>query len=388
VYFRVKGLLVSIDSGQSTNLLYLCLEETMFLDVSLPTSELTHPAAEELPPQSASVESVSRDYKKPNTVLTVALFHTPEIGKVHKYPTKGGGDMSGDSDDQFLGMTSVDLTQLLTGRKGTFDEWLPLSGTGNTRGQVRIVCEYEASDTPPRPGDYCRFTTFCHPADLFPVAPGRQYRVSNVDGEDVIISFKSPEGWVCSFQAHRFMLVCEERHHGAIEFCQEEFASLTERLSYSPAVHAMSATVERLAVDGLVNVGQEVVHGGLSLLGRWFNGGLGTAIQDVTQATNWDGRYNPDAISSLSSPTASSHEPSNVFAGESYETDEKLEEATPLPNMPECPITGQPMLDPVVAADGTLMMCGLQVIFRTAVFSCFCSSFQGTLMREMPLRDG
>jgi hypothetical protein len=359
----------------------------MFLDVSVPTAELTHPAVEESSPQYASVESVSTDFKKPNTVLTVALFHTPEIGKVNKYPTKGGGDMSGDSDDQFLGMTSVDLTQVLTGRKGTFDEWLPLSGTGNTRGRVRIVCEYEASDSSPRPGDCCRFTTFCHPADLFPVVPGRQYRVSSVDGEDVTISFKSPEGWVCSFQAHRFMLVCEERQHGAIEFCQEELASLTERLSNSPAVHTMAATVERLAVDGLLNVGQDAVHGSLSLLGRWFNGGVGTAIQDVTQATNWDGRYNPDALSSLSLPTAGSEEPINVFAGESYETDERLDEAKPLPNMPECPITGQPMLDPVVAADGTLMLCS-QVIFRTAVFSCFCSSFQGTLMREMPLRDG
>jgi hypothetical protein len=44
---------------------------------------------------------------------------------------------------------ATDLTQVLTGRQGTFDEWLPLLGTGNTRGRVRIVCEYEASNTPP-----------------------------------------------------------------------------------------------------------------------------------------------------------------------------------------------------------------------------------------------
>jgi hypothetical protein len=106
---------------------------------------------------------------------------------------------------------------------------------------------------------------------------------------------------------------------------------LTERLLHSPAVHAVSATVERSSADGLLNVGQEAAHGGHLLLGRWFNGGIGIATQDVTQATNWDGRYNPDAVSTLLSPTASPHEPSNVFAGDIetalYERDGQADKA-------------------------------------------------------------
>jgi hypothetical protein len=331
-------------------------QETMFMDVSLPLSELTHPE----PPSAARDEAESlpqkdSSYKKPPTVLTVALFHTPEIGKVNKYPTKGGA-LSGDSDDLFLGMASVDLTRLFTGRDHTLDSWLELSGTQTSRGSVRIVCEYEATDPPPRAGDYCRFTRYCHPRDLFPLEPGSPYRVSGVDKDAVMISYKSQEGWICSFEAHRYMLVCEERHHSAVESAQDELASLAERLAHSPLVHAVTETAERVAVDGLLSVGEEIVHGGFSLLDRWFSGGFETIFNDVTHATNLDGRHNPDSGQSLDLPEMGS----SVSLDAKSDTDEAtyndaVKEEEPgqaLPNMPCCPITGEPMVDPVVAADG------------------------------------
>ena len=340
-------------------------QETMFMDVAMPASELTHPAFVESSPASVSSELQSSSsglpqlsYKTPNTVLTVALFHTPEVGRVHKYPSKGAGSFSGDSDDQFLGMASVDLMELFTGRRHTFDEWLPLSGTEYSQGRIRIVCEYEASDPPPRPGDYVRFTSFCHPADLYPVEPGRKYQVAELDGDDVIISYKTPEGWICSFQAHRFMLICDERHHNALEYCQDELASLSERLTHSPMLHSVVETVERVAVDGLLSVGSDVVHGGLSLLGRWFEGGLETAINDVVHATNLDGRHNPNALDTLGLPntdstdTTSDQGEAKKMPASAASPWTRTESTEALPNMPACPITGEPMIDPVVAADG------------------------------------
>ena len=343
-------------------------QETMFMDVSLPQSELAHPRPNDPTREQAAAMPTSQDdssssstYKKPSTTLTVALFHTSEIGKVNKYPNKGVS-LSGDSDDIFLGMASIDMTKLFTGMDRTIDEWLPLSGvTEGSNASVRIVCEYEPSDSSPRPGDYCRFTTFCHPRDLFPLEPGRQYCVAEVHGDTVLISYTSQEGWVCSFEAHRYMLVCEERHHSTVEVAQDELASLAEKLSHSPLLHSVTETVERVAVDGLLSVGEEIVHGGFSLFNRWMSGGVQTIVSDVTHVTNWDGRYNPDDSERLNLPdvddASDSHEeenetakqPANSDKQESSETD-----AQALPNMPCCPITSEPMIDPVVAADGKL----------------------------------
>ena len=325
-------------------------------------------AAGEPPAPSASVAATgpSTEYSPPNAVITVALFHAAEIGKANKYPSKGGA-YSGDSDDLFLGMASVDLTQLLTGLRRNFDEWLPLSGTEHSRGAVRLVCEYEPSDPPPRPNDWVRFSSFCHAADLFPLSPGLRYRVGEVDGDDVLLSHQTPEGWVCSFQAHRYMLICEERHIGAMEHCQDELASLTERLAHSPLVHSVAETVERVAVDGLLSVGSDVVHGGLSLFGRWLDGGLDTAISDVAHATNMDGRYNPNTVDSLVSrprtPQSVASDVSVATTKNSLEPPaDELESdssAVPLAGMPSCPLTLLPINDPVVAADGKSCDCWL-----------------------------
>jgi hypothetical protein len=349
----------------------------MFMDVSLPAHKLTHPKALDTSVASAAAarmpnddsDNSSDEYERPNTILTVAMFHKPEIGGAtsSKYPNKKGMELFGDSDDQFLGMASADLTELVTGRLHTFDQWLPLSGAGqNSRGKVRIVCEYEASDPSPRSGDLVRFTTYCHPADLFPLVAGRLYQVAETNGDDVIISYESPEGWICTFQTHRYSLICEERRHTALEAAQDELASLTERLKHSPMVQNLQESVERVAVEGLLGVGTQVFQGSLALFGRWAEGGLDTAVQDVAYATNWDGRNNPNSDLDLNSPSAADDDDSPFFGSpRGSEKKEKIslhptidndpkpvEEAVALPNMPACPITGFPMLDPVVAADG------------------------------------
>jgi hypothetical protein len=152
------------------------------------------------------------------------------------------------------------------------------------------------------------------------------------------------------------MLVCEERHHSAVETAQDELASLAERLAHSPLVHAVTGTAERVAVDGLLSVGEDIVHGGYSLFNRWFSGGVETIVSDVTYVTNIDGRHNPDSGQSLDLPDMSS----SVSLAAKTDTDEAtnsdvVKEEAPaqaLPNMPCCPITGEAMVDPVVAADG------------------------------------
>jgi U-box domain/C2 domain len=297
-------------------------------------------------------------------VLTVAIFHAIRGNRLNKYPNKKGY-ASGDSDDTFLGMTSIDLTQLLTGKVRSLDEWLPLQGSMSSKASVRVVCEYDASDAPPLPGDVVKFTDFCHPAHLYPAVQfGRVYTVHEVDGDEVLISWTSPEGWVSSFLVHRFMLICIERHQTVVGICQDELASIKERIAYSPMIHAVQETVDRVPDEGLLDIGAETLQNGVSLLSRWWENGFETTAQDLTFATNWDGRHNPSAESlavssndsndeSTATTTANISTTSLPISISNVESDaDRLELEPPLPNMPACPITGEPMRDPVVAADG------------------------------------
>ncbi|VEU35205.1 unnamed protein product [Pseudo-nitzschia multistriata] len=397
---------------QRTSELYSTLDpvwprdEVFFMDVSLPVSQLTHSAETPLSSSSSSSEEVHHEdaapealddpfysYQKPdNTALTVAIFHSESgsnnLGK-HKHKDKlgEGGTVSGDSDDAFLGMASIDLAALFTGMVPELDEWVPLHGTASdhhhvghqehyrssnrhrtTRGAaVRIVCEYEPSDAPPKPGDICRFTKFCHPRDLYPLEPSRSYKVDTVrgNGTAVILSYESPEGWLLSFQAHRNMLFTEERHVSPLNTAQDELQTLGERLAVSPLIAAVTETAERVLDDGLVGIAGEIVKGSAFVFDRWFRGGVDTVIRDLRDVTNLDGRHNQDAIgesleiglgSSASLDDASDDGVDNAESCAEHEPaaldpiEEQQGEA--LPNMPPCPITGFPMVDPVVAADG------------------------------------
>ena len=189
--------------------------------------------------------------------------------------------------------------------------------------------------------------------------------------DDVLISWTSPEGWVSTFRVHRNMLICVNRHHSVVNKCQDELASLKERIAHSPMVHVVQETVHRVPDEGLLSVGGEALQMGLSLLNRWVDGGIQTTASDLTFATNWDGRHNPSATASLattsldddddeSEDTDHNNEHATRLAAVSPKDHPELSDATrlrldaapALPNMPACPITGEPMRDPVVAADG------------------------------------
>lgn len=292
---------------------------------------------------SSGTVSQPRTIMKP--ILTVSVFHTNGSGMVKKIPHGNG-----DSDDRFLGMTAIDLTQLLTGKIATYDEWLPLQGSKSRNARVRVVVEYEPSDSRLQKGDWVQFTNFCHAADLYPLHLDQLYKVVETDGDDVMISHTTPEGWVTTFMAHRYMLICQKRHHGVVEFCQEEFASLSRRIAHSPMIQVVQDTVQKIPDEGLVTIGNTAVQGMVNTFARWMQGGLPTALQDIKYATNWDGRFNPDATSALSDNVdddENTTQPSAKTDKEDSSEPEYIPE--PLPNMPACPITGTLYLTRMIA---------------------------------------
>jgi hypothetical protein len=313
------------------------------------------------------------DLAKP--LLTVAIFSADDRGSVSsKYPSKGMKS-TGDSDDEFLGVACLDLTALLTGKRSLVDDWLPLSSgsnnnCNNTNGSVRVVCEYEPSDIPPAVGDKVQFTRFCHPADLFPVNPDRSYMVEGVvDRDRILLGYTSPEGWSCSFVVHRHQVICmDRRQSNAVDVAKEEWQSMTERLSHSPLVETVTQAVEQFPQEGLFGLGASTLQGGAFLLSRWLEGGVDAAVKDVAFATNWDGRFNPGSSERRSRTN------NNIINNDSAANDDHIppvqaqanrepekppqmvsslslprDSQDALPNMPCCPITGEPMVDPVVA---------------------------------------
>lgn len=224
--------------------------------------------------------------------------------------------------------------------------------------------------------------------DVYPLPASQIFRVDNigvegggtgdVNEEDILVlSYKSnPEGWYCTFVAHRFMLISVERHVTAIERYNDEIIHFISKIVSSPAIHVVQKSVSRLPEEGILFMGLEASLAGLGLAGRWFKGGVGTIVDDIVYATNLDGKSSiqpvqeeeedREDLSILSSEEDGIDGLSSLQLGDddlSLDSDDDENSATensslsihkssPSPSMPCCPISGQPMKEPVVAADG------------------------------------
>lgn len=303
-------------------------------------------------------------------IVTVAVFHaqsnlyddSSDPSVVHKY---NAGSTSGDSDDRFLGMCALNVNTLLTGKDALIDEWFPLTGgPPSAPSTIRIVCEYEPSEARPGVGQLVRFTEFCAESDVYPLPIDGIYQVTstslrNADMVMISTTEPSPEGWISSFTVHRHQvrltgsdgsrrLIGGTGPTSVWDVCQDELLHVSQRLQHSPLVHVVQESVSRLPDEGLLGLGSEALSGGAFVLQGWLQGGPSKAVDDVIGATNWDGRFNPTATELLTSP---SHSPPQDLMTKCSD-DSSADLLPTLPNMPTCPITGDVMRDPVVAADG------------------------------------
>jgi hypothetical protein len=272
---------------------------------------------------------------------------------------KGSGHDEYDGEGQYVGECSINITRVLTGKTPYFDEWCTLHNdniAGLTdpqegAGQVRVVIEYEPTDSPPRSGDVCIFANVYpemekefYPIPLYTVRTNRplfrhssgsivsfdkstsassttlssagssslsstksctisqqqqqqlirtpkQFTVEECVGDHVVLSYQTPENWHVTFEIHRYNLLVTHRYCGTVEKVQESLLDFCDNISQSPMVEVLSKTVELLPEEGLVYVGAEAVGAGVSVLGRWMEVGLSGALEDVVDAANLDGRY-------------------------------------------------------------------------------------------------
>jgi hypothetical protein len=343
-----------------------CVEETvnptwtrseypLLFDISLPIPHLAQEGPSWLDNVGVEADAIhisTTPLRKP--ILTVSLFHTD-----NRSSSKGKKLQSQspqDNHDDFMGTASIDVTPVITGKVSSIDKWLQFDPTDDASGSgsVRVIVEYDCIAVQPRIGDKVRFNGFIDPA-LCPLPRSQIFRVEEVLGDDMILSYITAlEQWKCVFQVHRFILISVERHVSAVERYQEELISLTTRVINSPAADMVSETMRSLPEEGLLFVGIQAAFGGMALFERWKKNGLSAAVDDVVYATNLDGQHSPDendddllsieddigsSITSLNDDTSS--------LGSSTDADYSIASG-----MPCCPITGQPMRRPVVAADG------------------------------------
>lgn len=316
-------------------------------------------------------EDDREEVQKPKTnmtstppLLNLSLFAKKLVGKGGKQqlmsspPTKKKGSEFNDDDgeSQFVGEVSINITRVLTGKTPYFDEWCTLHNDNiaglqdleDGAGRVRVVIEYEPTDSPPRSGDVCIFANIypamekeLYPVPLYSIRTNRpvfhrsgsitsfdrttpasssttlssagssslssnksmmlishnlvrqpkQFHVEESVGDHVVLSYTTPENWAVSFEIHRYNLLVTHRYCGTVEKVKESLLDFCDNISQSPMAGVILKTAETIPDEGLVHVGAEVVGAAGAVLGRWMEVGLEGLINDVVDVANLDGRY-------------------------------------------------------------------------------------------------
>ena len=330
-------------------------KQSLFFDVTLSVPHLTQDHGSTEKQIKTSNYSSIPNPPPPKPILMLSIFHSENDlgssnGKGNK-PTKKPNISS--EQDELVGIASIDVTSVITGKTSCIDRWLPVGGLDDASGTVRVIIEYDCAESQPRIGDKVKFTGFIDPT-LCPVPKAQIYRVNDVIGDEVILSYTTPiEHWKCTFVAHRFMLISVERHVTAVERYHDEIIEFSSKLANSPAAEVISETMKSLPQEGILFVGMHLAFGSLALADRWINKGLGTAVDDIVYSINLDGQHTPhDDMDDEQSINGSEFEGSIASLNDedsSLGTDANDSIAS---GMPCCPISGQPMRKPVVAADG------------------------------------
>lgn len=285
--------------------------------------------------------------KNPN--VTIALFHSEnshidKTRSVSSPPTKINTSQFG---DELVGMVSLDVTQVITGKVSILDKWLPLTygDNGEVTGNVRVIVEYDLNENNIRVGDKVQLHGFVDPLAC-PMNSSQIYHVDQLVGDEAILSYITKvENWKCVIQVHKNMIVAVEKRLNPVERCSKEIVSLATNISHSPALDVVTDTIQKLPQEGIVAVGMQAAMGGLSLLDRWSKLGIQTAFNDFVYATNLDGEATPEDLDDTIL-TGDEQESISLCSTEG-ELSSHLSREIPL-----CPLSNKPMHRPVIAADG------------------------------------
>ncbi|TMW57194.1 hypothetical protein Poli38472_003119 [Pythium oligandrum] len=387
-------------------------KETGELQVPLPTEqELLQSNGSGANAEHAKMNAMAR--KLTSSFTREREFHPcfPEMKiKVFHHSESPDGDHAGSVklDDKLIGEVTVPVLPCIMSRSSSHRAWFTLTSDEHPEaGQIQLAMHYEVGGTEPMKGDIVRVAGFGgmdYYSKLFQA--NTRLEVVELYQDQVVCQCKSIEGWMLSFELHRNLLYVVRRPsilRDAHSQLQSQLSPVVRRAQsvwqylpegrrrqllrlYQLATYSGNVVVDVVSesMDATKKYG---LYAGLTSCVQ----GSGTAVKKVSSEVlrvYWkdpNARHPPTRSEELArylegGPLKARGRIVQAFGdakvedvvflvplaeGGDFEVEESKEDESdvedelrrrsPLADCPEqliCPITGCPMMDPVVAADG------------------------------------
>ncbi|TYZ60617.1 hypothetical protein PybrP1_004874 [[Pythium] brassicae (nom. inval.)] len=341
--------------------------------------------------------------------LLVQVFHRVEAGKAAAGGAAagaGGGAVPEPPEDKLLGSVVVPLLPCLMSSLSSHRAWYALlDDDSRDAGQIQLALHFDVGGMAPIKGDHIRLAGFGGMEYYAKVVPaGVRLEVTETYQDQVLATYKSIEGWALAFEFHRNLVhvvhrpsILREAHtqlHGQITRVRDsrvlkkaknvwlalpetprrqaaqtyEFTVFSGALLYEVLAKGVTEALEHGVRYGVVACRTS----GGDALGKvkdefvriyWTNNVGGWVPETVDELLDCGTRrargkiYAAFTVEDLKALEPDSEEGKGGLGG--YDEDEEEEEDDDdeflddvCPEQLICPITGCPMADPVVAADG------------------------------------
>jgi len=347
-----------------------------------------------------------REFHACSPELIVQVFHRFEEGKAAA-AAAGSAAAQETPGDKLLGSVVVPLLPCLMSSSSSHRAWYPLSDEGRRdAGQIQIALHFDVGGMVPIKGDLIRLAGFGGMEYYSKVIPaGVRLEVVETYQDQVFAQYKSIEGWMLSFEFHRNLVhvvhrpsILREAHtqlHGQITRVRQsrllkraegvwlalpnrpreqavqtyQFTLFSGALLYETVSKGINETFENGVRCGVIackangsdafgKVKEEFVRIYWNSSVGWFYDGVDDSF-DCGPKKARGKIFSAFTIEDLERDSDEGKEGrgGGGVVDHGYDEDEDEEDEDDLiedvcPEQLICPITGCPMVDPVVAADG------------------------------------
>lgn len=272
------------------------------------------------------------------------------VEMVHDDPDRKSFDKTGEACLPILGSAAVEFLDLVLDRRDHWDYWVPLQGGG----AVRLCMDFDAVYPPPQVGSRARLVRLCPPGDLQPLDPYGEYIVEDVSRTGVLLSFTSREGWKCFAEVPRSMVqALSMPEPWTVRRVVSTANSVASHVLAAPAGVAVNEALKRASggCGETISVAGDACRGTISTLKRWIFSGPHTAVNDVRFCLGMSPLASPERHARGDTPALTSTSSPQRSAERSAESSPRKDPVRYTVGV-NCPITGCPIEEPCVAADG------------------------------------
>lgn len=325
--------------------------------------------------------------------LLVQVFHRADA-TLPAVAASSGAQAARGAEDKLIGFVRVPLLPCLLSTSSSHRAWYSLVGEDNqSAGQLQLALHFEAGDIELMKGDIVRLAGFGgadYYAKLLPM--GVRMEVVDTFQDQVLVQYKSVEGWMLSYELHRNILHLVHRP-SIIRDAHTQLTGSLSRMRHAPLVARAEGLWmalperHRLQLLSTYQFSKYTTHAAYAVLAQAVNetlvhGVRAGAYSCAAHTADAYGKVKMEFKQTFWAPNPSSmvvrrvdedmdllldcgprkargrivagFTPDDRFSDEEiiddYDEDDEMDDA--VPEQLICPITGCPMTDPVVAADG------------------------------------